>query len=391
VDKKSILLGISGGIAAYKMAHVASSLTKEGHDVHVVMTESAQWFITPTTFRAITGLPVETDLFTEPEKHEVKHISLADKTDLVLLGPATANIIGKIANGIADDLLTTLMTAVRAPVLIAPAMNVNMYNNSIVQDNITYLKEKGYKFISPSEGMLACGYTGKGRLPEPEVLLEYIYKELTKKDLENKKILITAGPTREIIDPVRYITNNSSGKTGFALAKQATYRGAKVTLISGPTDLQPPIGVNFIKINSANDLYKQVMGSYKDFDIIIMAAAVADFTPEKFCENKIKKAKEENLTINLKRTKDILSELSKKISDNQKLVGFAAESENLIENAKSKLKRKNLDMIVANDIKNNDIFGSNQSEVIILTKDSQLNIERSSKEVIADKILDTLI
>lgn len=391
MDKKSILLGISGGIAAYKMAHVASSLTKDGHDVHVVMTESAQKFITPTTFRAITGLPVETDLFTEPEKHEVKHISLADKTDLVLLGPATANLIGKIANGIADDLLTTIITAVRSPIIIAPAMNVNMYNNSIVQDNISYLKEKGYKFISPSEGMLACGYTGKGRLPEPEVLLEYIYKELTHKDLNDKKILITAGPTRETIDPVRYITNNSSGKTGFSLAKKAVYRGADVTLISGPTELKPPINVNYIEINSAEDLYKQVMNCYQDFDIIIMAAAVADFTPENISENKIKKNNEENLTINLKRTKDILSELSKNITEQQKLVGFAAESENLIENAKSKLKRKKLDMIVANDIKNNDIFGSNQSEVVILTNDTQLNIERSSKEVIADKILDTLI
>ncbi|MGM0444909.1 MAG: bifunctional phosphopantothenoylcysteine decarboxylase/phosphopantothenate--cysteine ligase CoaBC [Bacillota bacterium] len=390
MDKKSILLGLSGGIAAYKMAHVASSLTKEGHDVHVVMTESAQKFITPTTFRAITGLPVETDLFTEPEKHEVKHISLADKTDLVLLGPATANIIGKVANGIADDLLSTIITAVRAPVLIAPAMNVNMYNNSIVQDNISYLKEKGYKFIAPSEGMLACGYTGKGRLPEPEVLLEYIYKELTKKDLEDKRILITAGPTRETIDPVRYITNNSSGKTGFALAKKAAYRGAEVTLISGPTEIQPPIGVNFIKINSAEQLYEQVMDCYQDFDIIIMAAAVADFTPKNISENKIKKANEDNLTIKLKRTKDILSELSKKITANQKLVGFAAESENLIENAKSKLKTKKLDMVVANDIKNNDIFGSNQSEVVILTNNTQLNIERSLKEVIADKILDAL-
>lgn len=380
MDKKSILLGLSGGIAAYKMAHVASSLTKEGHDVHVVMTESAQKFITPTTFRAITGLPVETDLFTEPEKHEVKHISLADKTDLVLLGPATANIIGKVANGIADDLLSTIITAVRAPVLIAPAMNVNMYNNSIVQDNISYLKEKGYKFIAPSEGMLACGYTGKGRLPEPEVLLEYIYKELTKKDLEDKRILITAGPTRETIDPVRYITNNSSGKTGFALAKKAAYRGAEVTLISGPTEIQPPIGVNFIKINSAEQLYEQVMDCYQDFDIIIMAAAVADFTPKNISENKIKKANEDNLTIKLKRTKDILSELSKKITANQKLVGFAAESENLIENAKSKLKTKKLDMVVANDIKNNDIFGSNQSEVVILTNNTQLNIERSLKE-----------
>jgi len=266
-----------------------------------------------------------------------------------------------------------------------------MYKNSIVQDNISYLKEKEYKFISPSEGMLACGYTGKGRLPEPEVLLEYIYKELTHKDLNDKKILITAGPTRETIDPVRYITNNSSGKTGFSLAKKAVYRGADVTLISGPTELKPPINVNYIEINSAEDLYKQVMNCYQDFDIIIMAAAVADFTPENISENKIKKNNEENLTINLKRTKDILSELSKNITEQQKLVGFAAESENLIENAKSKLKRKKLDMIVANDIKNNDIFGSNQSEVVILTNDTQLNIERSSKEVIADKILDTLI
>ncbi|HMA60514.1 MAG TPA: bifunctional phosphopantothenoylcysteine decarboxylase/phosphopantothenate--cysteine ligase CoaBC, partial [Halanaerobiales bacterium] len=259
MEKKTILLGITGGIAAYKMAHVASSLTKMGHEVHVVMTESAQKFISPVTFRAITGLPVETDLFTEPNKNEVKHIALADKSDLVMVAPATANMIGKIANGIADDLLSTILTAVTSPVIIAPAMNVNMYNNEIVQDNIQYLEDKGYQLINPSEGMLACGYTGKGRLPEPDILVEYILKTLTKKDLSGKKILVTAGPTREGIDPVRYITNHSSGKMGYAMAKRASCRGAEVKLIAGPNDLEVPLTVDFERINSAEDLYNSVM------------------------------------------------------------------------------------------------------------------------------------
>ena len=391
MEKKTILLGVTGGIAAYKMAHVASSLTKMGHAVHVVMTESAQKFISPVTFRAITGLPVETDLFTEPNKHEVKHISLADKSDLVMVGPATANIIGKIANGIADDLLSTIITAVTSPVIIAPAMNVNMYNNEIIQENIDYLQKKGYEVLTPSDGMLACGYTGKGRLPEPEVLTEYILKGLTEKDLTDKKVLVTAGPTQESLDPVRYITNYSSGKMGYALAKRASYRGAEVKLISGPTNLDPPLEVEFESIESAEDLYEAVMAEYEDYDMIIMAAAVADFSPENISEDKIKKNTEDYFMLELKKTKDILKEISRSKKDGQTIVGFAAESRDLVENAQSKMERKNMDMIVANDIKNKDIFGSDESEVIILTKSEQIDVSRSSKEDIADKIFDLLI
>lgn len=391
MEKKTILLGITGGIAAYKMAHVASSLTKMGHKVHVVMTASAQEFISPVTFRAITGLPVETDLFTEPNKNEVKHIALADKSDLVMVAPATANIIGKIANGIADDLLSTIITAVTSPVIIAPAMNVNMYNNEIVQENISYLMDKGYNVLTPSEGMLACGYTGKGRLPEPDILVEHILKGLTKKDLSDKKILITAGPTREGIDPVRYLTNYSSGKMGYAMAKRASYRGADVKLIAGPTDLKVPLAVDFEMSNSAEDLYNSVMADFFNYDIIIMAAAVADFTPEKFVEDKIKKGTEGNFILELKPTKDILKQISTTKRENQTIVGFAAESRNLIENAKIKLDEKDMDMIVANDIKNKDIFGSEESEVVIITKEEQINVARSSKEEIADQIYDILL
>lgn len=390
MDKKNILLGITGGIAAYKMAHVASSLSKMGHNVHVVMTESAQKFISPVTFRAITGLPVETDLFTEPEKHEVKHISLADKADVVMIAPATANIIGKIANGIADDLLSTIITAVTSPVIIAPAMNVHMYGNDIVKDNMEYLKEKGYKLLSPSSGMLACGYTGKGRLPEPDILVEYILKELTEKDLADKKVLVTAGPTIESIDPVRYMTNHSSGKMGYALAKRASYRGAEVKLISGPTNLEVPLDVEFEKISSAKDLYQSVIACFEEFDIIIMAAAVADFTPQEILEDKIKKTNEDYFLLELKKTTDILKKISELKKEKQKVVGFAAESRDLIENAKQKMEYKDMDMIVANDIKNKDIFGSDESEVIIITKEEQINVSRSSKESIADQIYDLI-
>jgi len=390
LDKKNILLGITGGIAAYKMAHVASSLSKMGHNVHVVMTESAQKFISPVTFRAITGLPVETDLFTEPEKHEVKHISLADKADVVMIAPATANIIGKIANGIADDLLSTIITAVTSPVIIAPAMNVHMYGNDIVKDNMEYLKEKGYKLLSPSSGMLACGYTGKGRLPEPDILVEYILKELTEKDLADKKVLVTAGPTIESIDPVRYMTNHSSGKMGYALAKRASYRGAEVKLISGPTILEVPLDVEFEKISSAKELYQSVIACFEEFDIIIMAAAVADFTPQEISEDKIKKTNEDYFLLELKKTTDILKKISELKKEKQKVVGFAAESRDLIENAKQKMEYKDMDMIVANDIKNKDIFGSDESEVIIITKEEQINVSRSSKESIADQIYDLI-
>ncbi len=390
MENKNILLGVTGGIAAYKMASVASSLTKRGHEVHVVMTESAQKFISPVTFRAITGLPVETDLFSEPEKHEVKHISLADKTDIALIGPATANIIGKIANGIADDLLTTIITAITVPVIIAPAMNVNMFNNPIIQENLDYLSEKEYKILTPSEGMLACGYVGKGRLPEPDILVEYILKGLTKKDLKGKKVLVTAGPTREEIDPVRYLTNYSSGKMGYALAKRASARGAEVKLFSGPTSLDNPIEVKTEKIKSANELYEKVINQMNEFDIIIMAAAVADFTPESISDNKIKKNNEDYMDLRLIRTKDIIKEISKNKEDDQIVVGFAAESNDLIKNARKKLELKNLDMIVANDIKNKEIFGSDESEVIIITDEKQIDVSRSSKENIANQIFDLL-
>lgn len=390
MDRKNILLGITGGIAAYKMVHTASSLTKLGHNVNVVMTESAQKFISPITFKTITGLPVETDLFTESNKNEVKHISLADKSDITMIAPATANIIGKIANGIADDLLSTIITAVTTPVIVVPTMNVNMYNNPIVKDNLKYLQDKGYDVISPSEGMLACGYEGKGRLPEPNILVEYILKELTENDLEDKKVLVTAGPTRESIDPVRFLSNHSSGKMGYALAKRASYRGAEVKLISGPTNLDVPLNVEIENVESADDLYQSVMGCFKDFDIIIMAAAVADFTPQKTSAQKIKKRDEKSFNIKLNKTKDILKTISDRKSNDQKIVGFAAESEDIKTNAESKLKEKDLDIIVANDIKNNDIFGNDQSQVIIITKNKKSSSVKASKEEIADRIFDLL-
>jgi len=390
MGEKNILLGITGGIAAYKMVHTASRLTKLGHKVNVVMTKSAQQFISPITFKTITGLPVETDLFGETNKDEVKHITLADKADIMMIAPATANIIGKIANGIADDLLSTIITAVTSPVIIAPAMNVNMYNNIIVQDNLKYLKEKDYNILSPAEGMLACGYEGKGRLVEPDILVEYILKELTENDLKEKKILVTAGPTKEAIDPVRFLSNHSSGKMGYSLAKKASYRGAEVKLISGPTNIEVPLGVELENVKSAEELYQSVIDCFKDFDIIIMAAAVADYTPQKTSAQKIKKKDEGSFNIKFKRTKDILKKISEKKKKNQKIVGFAAESENLKINAERKLEQKNLDMIVGNDIKNKNIFGNDSSEVVIITKDKDNFSIKASKEKIADRILDFL-
>ncbi len=390
MDKKNILLGVTGGIAAYKMVNVASGLTKKGHEVHVIMTDSAQEFISPISFKTITGFVVESDLFEHNKDQEVKHITLADNADLMLIGPATANIIGKVANGIADDLLSTIVTAVRSPVIIAPSMNVNMFNNPIVQDNINYLKQKGYDMISPAEGRLACGYEGKGRLPEPEILIDYVLKKLTEKDLADKKILVTAGPTQERIDPVRYITNKSSGKMGYALAKRAVYRGAKVKLISGPTTLSMPLGVDFERVETALDLYNSVMNCFKDFDIVVMAAAVADFTPKDYAEDKLKKDNQDNFTLNLKRTNDVIKEVVKNKNKEQVVVGFAAESKDLIVNAEKKLINKGLDMIVANDIKNKKIFNKDESEVVVITREQKIDISRSAKENIADRIYDML-
>ena len=388
---KNIVLGISGGIAAYKMVEVASRLIKLGANVDVIMTEAATKFVKPLTFRSITHRPVESDLFSPPSEFDVKHISLAKKADLFMIAPATANIIGKIANGIADDLLTTIITATQAPVLISPAMNVNMYNNPIVKDNMEYLEEKDYKIINSPSGDLACGDVGEGRLPEPYQLVENIKKEITKKDFKGKKVLITAGPTREAIDPVRFISNYSSGKMGYELARMASYRGAEVTLISGPSQLEKPIGVNLVNINTAEEMNKEVSNRAKEQDIIIMAAAVSDLKPKSYNENKLKKRKNKIKSIEVESTIDILAELGNKKPEGQILVGFAAESEYLIKNSLKKLKEKNLDMIVANDItKEESGFQSDKNEVEILTQNTQRSLTLMEKIEVADTILDNI-
>ncbi|MFW6035765.1 MAG: bifunctional phosphopantothenoylcysteine decarboxylase/phosphopantothenate--cysteine ligase CoaBC [Halothermotrichaceae bacterium] len=385
--EKNILLGITGGIAAYKMASVASTLTKMGHSVHAVMTEGGTKFVTPLTFQNITHNPVEVELFTPPVHYDVKHISLADRADICLIAPATANFIGKIAGGIADDLLSTIVMATNAPILISPSMNVNMYNNPVFQDNLAYLKEKGYKIIKPASGRLACGYEGKGRLPEPEELVENIIAELTVNDFVDEKVLITAGPTREPLDPVRYLSNYSSGKMGYELARAAVNRGAEVTLISGPTNLQPPAGVETIFVENAQTMNKEVQINFKEKSTIIMTAAVADFKPAEFNENKIKKDYLDYLTIELKPNPDILAGIGQKKKDDQLLVGFAAESKNLIANAQRKLNKKNLDMIIANEVSN---MGSDQNQATVLTEDYIEEIPMISKAELADIILDKI-
>ena len=388
---KNIVLGISGGIAAYKMVEVASRLVKLGANVDVIMTESATEFVQPLTFRSITHRPVESSLFTPPEHFEVKHISLAKKADLFMIAPATANIIGKIANGIADDLLSTIIMATNAPVLISPAMNVNMYNNTIVQDNIDYLKEKGYDIITPGSGYLACGDEGAGRLPEPVNLVENIKKTLSKKDFKGKKVLVTAGPTREPIDPVRFLSNYSSGKMGYELAREASYRGAEVTLISGPTELEDPLGVDVIKINTALEMKEKMDKLSAEQDIILKAAAVADLRPKNYSNKKMKKRESKIESIEVQSNPDILAGLAEKKCAGQKLIGFAAESEELIENAELKMKEKNLDMIIANNIsKVNTGFQSDENEVHILTEEYKEKLPIMKKAKIAKHIFDKI-
>ena len=386
----NIVLGVTGGIAAYKTLQVASTLTKLGHNVYTIMTESAAEFINPITFHSITHMPVETKLFSTTTS-EVKHIGLADKADLFLIAPATANFIAKAAAGIADDLLTTVILATKAPIMLAPSMNVHMFENTLVQRNMQTLEELGYEIITPDAGYLACGYTGKGRLPEPQRLVEEIKRKLTNKDLKNKKVIITAGPTREAIDPVRFLSNYSSGKMGYALARAASYRGAEVKLISGPTELQPPLGVELIKAESAAEMKKSVFAEFENTDITIMAAAVADYRPQQFSGQKIKK-KDGNLKLDLERTTDILAELGKKKNNSQLLIGFAAESENILANAQQKLRNKQADYIIANDISNKDIaFGSNKNQVSILSEEGSTKIPLMEKEKLAHKILNYIL
>ena len=392
---KNILLGVTGGIAAYKMADVASMLVKLGADVHVVMTENATKFITAETFSVLTKNKVYVDVFDEnPDDYvNVPHISLGTNADCILIAPATANIIGKIAHGIADDMVSTVVLPARCPILVAPSMNVYMLENPIVQDNITKLKKFGFTIIEPAEGHLACGYDGKGKLPTPEALVEQILLAAAKeKDYAGKKILVDAGPTEEAIDPVRFITNHSSGKMGYAVAKVAAMRGAEVTLVSGPTNLDTPAGVKRVDVTSAEDMYNAMVSEAEASDIIIMSAAVADFTPETVADNKIKKQNDfDGMSLSLKRTKDILKTLGEKKQAGQKIIGFSMETENLIENSRKKLDKKNADMICANSLKMEGAgYKVDTNIVTMITKEDMVELPLMSKVEVADKILDKI-
>ena len=388
---KTVVLGVTGGIAAYKMTKVARMLKKMHCNVHVIMTQNATNFITATTFETLTGNKCLIDTFDRNFEFSVEHVAIAKQADLVLIAPATANVIGKIAGGIADDMLTTTVMACICKILIAPAMNHNMYHNSIVQENIEKLKRHGYEIIDPVCGMLANGDTGDGKLPSEETLVSYVVRELAhEKDLHGKKVLVTAGPTQEAIDPVRYITNHSTGKMGYALAEAAMLRGAEVTLISGPTAIEPPMFVNVIPIISAQEMFEKVATNATENDIIIKAAAVADYRPKEVCDEKIKKS-DHDTEIELERTTDILAYLGKN-KGKTFLCGFSMETENMLENSRRKLDKKNLDMIVANNLKDKGAgFGVDTNLITIITRDRELQLELMSKQDAANCILDEII
>ncbi len=391
---KTVLLGVTGGIAAYKMPNVARMLKKLHCNVHVLMTENAQNFITATTFETLTGNKCLIDTFDRNFEFSVEHVALAKQADLVLIAPATANVIGKIANGIADDMLTTTVMACTCRTLIAPAMNHNMYRNPIVQDNLKKLEGFGYEIIPPDRGMLANGDIGEGKLPAEEVLMEYVLKELARpKDLAGKKILVTAGATQEAIDPVRYITNHSTGKMGYALAKEAMRRGAEVTLVTGVTSLEPPRFLETVKIVSAEEMYQAVISRAPQMDVIIKAAAVADYRPAKAAEDKIKKS-EGQAQISLERTRDILAELGRLKSEgaiHSFLCGFSMETRDLEENSRAKLEKKNLDMIAANNLKVEGAgFGTDTNVLTLITRENTIYLEKMDKSEAAGKILDQI-
>ncbi|WP_432719194.1 bifunctional phosphopantothenoylcysteine decarboxylase/phosphopantothenate--cysteine ligase CoaBC [Pectinatus frisingensis] len=390
---KNILLGVCGGIAAYKAVEIASRLRKLDANVDVIMTQAATKFITPLTFQEITGNPVSSDMWEKVHNWNVEHIALAKKADVVLLAPATADIIGKLASGIADDMLSTTIMATTAPVFIAPAMNSNMYINPILQRNLQTLQQlSGYHIITPATGHLACGTNGIGRLPDPAVLVEEITNYTAQvQELKGKRILITAGGTREAIDPVRYIGNRSSGKMGYALAEEAARRGASVTLVSGPTSLNVPAGIEFIKVETACQMQEYVDTIFAASDVIIMAAAVSDYRVRKIAGQKIKKTTEA-FTLDLVKNPDILSALGKRKSTEQILVGFAAETQNLLTFAKEKLQRKNLDMIIANDVSQKNVgFNYDTNMVKIITRDAAVeDIPLMSKKALAAIIIDKI-
>ena len=389
---KTIVLGVTGSIAAYKSASLASALVKEHADVHVIMTRNAVNFINPITFETLTHNKCITDTFDRNFEFDVKHISLAKKADLFMIAPATANIIGKLASGIADDMLSTTVMAAGCPVMLAPAMNTAMYDNSIVQENMSKLRMHGYTVIEPSAGYLACGDTGRGKMPEPEYLKDIILHEIShEKDLAGRRVLVTAGPTQEALDPVRFLSNHSSGKMGYAIASQAARRGAEVTLVSGRTSLDCPYGVTRIDVTSAADMFREVTSHAEEADIIVMAAAVADYRPASVSDNKIKK-KDGAMSIELERTSDIIGTLGAGRRDDQFLCGFSMETENLIENSRSKLERKNLDMIVANNLKVEGAGFRGDTNVAVLIKKSQVKeLQLMSKIELADVILDEIL
>ncbi len=389
---KTVLLGVTGGIAAYKAAALASALVKLGAAVEVVMTENATKFVAPLTFEQLTGRRTMVDTFDRNFSHQVEHIALADRADIVIIAPATANVCAKLAHGLADDMLTTTVLACRCPKLIAPAMNTNMFENPITQDNLSVLIRYGWEVIEPASGRLACGAVGKGKMPEPETLVQHILKYIAMPhDLDGKRVLVTAGPTQESIDPVRYITNHSSGKMGYAIARAAMLRGADVTLISGPVDIDAPMFVKLVPITSAQDMFNAVSQYYSDADYIFKAAAVADYTPTTYYDNKVKKS-DNDMSISLKRTTDILAFLGEHKKADQVICGFSMETENMIENSRAKLVKKNVDMICANNLKQDGAgFGVDTNVITVITENDTVELPLQSKDAAANEIISQAI
>ncbi len=392
LNGKVVVLGVTGSIAAYKMSNVASALVKEGAEVHVVMTKNATNFINPITFETLTNNKCLVDTFDRNFEFNVTHVSLPQKADVMLIAPATANVIGKLANGIADDMLSTMSLAANCKIIIAPAMNTLMYKNRIVQDNLKKLETYGFEIIKPAVGRLACNSVGEGKLPDENILIDYIKQEIEfQKDMEGLNVLVTAGPTVEKIDPVRYITNHSSGKMGYAIAEIATKRGANVLLVSGNTHIKPPMFTNVLEVESAEDMYNAVIGNMDKYDIIIKAAAVADYTVQNTSDEKIKK-NDDKLNLELIKTKDILKTIGEKKKGNQVVCGFSMETNNLIENSQKKLISKKCDMIIANNL--NDAgagFGVDTNKVTIITKDNIESLETLSKKQVAVEILNRVL
>lgn len=392
LEGKTVLLGVTGSIAAYKIASLASALKKRHADVHVLMTENATNFINPITFETLTGNKCLVDTFDRNFQFQVEHVSIAKKADVVMIAPASANVIGKLAHGIADDMLTTTIMACKCKKFISPAMNTNMFKNPVVQDNLKILEHYGYEVIAPANGYLACGDTGAGKMPEPETLLAYIEREIAcEKDLKGKKILVTAGPTQEAIDPVRYITNHSSGKMGYAIAKTAMLRGADVTLVSGCTAIEPPMFVNLVPVVTAKDMYEAVTSISNEQDIIIKAAAVADYRPANVSDEKVKK-REGQMSIELERTDDILKYLGEHKPTGQFLCGFSMETQNVIENSRAKLVKKKLDMVAANNVKVEGAgFQGDTNVLTLITREEEISLPLMTKEGAAGRLLDKIL